>query len=129
MSMCLPSFELIVRHLKRVIRNGNNIKSVFVASDSNHMLDKLGEALARMKVNLYICHIIIMLLMIILSHYHIFIYVDTSISTRTAGITSFGFSNSWKSQLFHRKLHFFFLRYCSQRKRSQGISNIFLGLP
>ncbi|KAL6439207.1 hypothetical protein ACFW04_003855 [Cataglyphis niger] len=53
MSMCLPSFELIVRHLKRVIRNGNNIKSVFVASDSNHMLDKLGEALARMKIPVF----------------------------------------------------------------------------
>lgn len=64
MSMCLPSFELIVRHLKRVIRNGNDIKSVFVASDNNYMLDKLGEALARMKVSLYVYHIIIMLLMI-----------------------------------------------------------------
>ncbi|XP_070170424.1 GDP-fucose protein O-fucosyltransferase 1 [Polyergus mexicanus] len=53
MSMCLPSFELIVRHLKRVIRNGNDIKSVFVASDSNHMLDKLGEALARMKIPVF----------------------------------------------------------------------------
>ncbi|XP_072765380.1 GDP-fucose protein O-fucosyltransferase 1 [Anoplolepis gracilipes] len=53
MSMCLPSFELIVRHLKRVIRNGNDVKSVFVASDSNHMLDKLGEALARMKIPVF----------------------------------------------------------------------------
>lgn len=53
MSMCLPSFELIVRHLKRVIRNGNDIKSVFVASDNNYMLDKLGEALARMKIPVF----------------------------------------------------------------------------
>ncbi|XP_029158286.1 GDP-fucose protein O-fucosyltransferase 1 [Nylanderia fulva] len=53
MSMCLPSFDLIVRHLKRVIRNGNDIKSVFVASDSNHMLDKLGESLARMKIPVF----------------------------------------------------------------------------
>jgi len=66
MSMCLPSFELIVRHLKRVIRNGNDIKSVFVASDNNYMLDQLGEALARMKVSYTFLHIIIMLF---INHY------------------------------------------------------------
>ncbi|XP_032683802.1 GDP-fucose protein O-fucosyltransferase 1 [Odontomachus brunneus] len=52
-SMCLPSFELIVRHLKRVIRNGNDVKSVFVASDGNHTLDELGKALARMKIPVF----------------------------------------------------------------------------
>lgn len=49
--MCLPSFDLILRHLKRVIRNGNDVKSVFVASDNDYMLEKLGEALSRMKVS------------------------------------------------------------------------------
>lgn len=49
-AMCLPSFDLIVRHLKRVIRNGNNIKSVFVASDNNYMIKELTKALARMEV-------------------------------------------------------------------------------
>lgn len=48
--MCLPSFDLIVRHLKRVIRNGNDIKSVFVASDNNYMIEELTKALARMEV-------------------------------------------------------------------------------
>ncbi|XP_012233286.1 GDP-fucose protein O-fucosyltransferase 1 [Linepithema humile] len=52
-SMCLPSFDLILRHLKRVIRNGNDVKSVFVASDNNHMLEKLEEALSRMKIPVF----------------------------------------------------------------------------
>lgn len=58
--MCLPSFDLIVRHLKRVIRNGNDIKSVFVASDNNYMIEELTKALARMEVrnsNIYTIHI------------------------------------------------------------------------
>lgn len=52
-SMCLPSFDVIVRHLKRVIRNGNDIKSVYVASDNNYMIDDLTKALARMEVPVY----------------------------------------------------------------------------
>ncbi|KAF3427878.1 hypothetical protein E2986_08822 [Frieseomelitta varia] len=48
-AMCLPSFDLVIRHLKRVIRNGNDIKSVFVASDNNYMIEELTKALARMK--------------------------------------------------------------------------------
>jgi peptide-O-fucosyltransferase len=51
MAMCLPSLPVIIRHIKRVIRNGKNIKSIFVAADENHMLDEIGEALARMQVN------------------------------------------------------------------------------
>ncbi|KAG7196660.1 hypothetical protein KM043_015997 [Ampulex compressa] len=51
--MCLPPFKFIVRHLKRVIRNGHDIKSVFVASDNNYMIDELRKALARMKVEVY----------------------------------------------------------------------------
>ena len=48
--MCLPAFELIVRQLKRVIRNGKDVKSVFVASDNDHMIPELSKALERMKI-------------------------------------------------------------------------------
>lgn len=60
--MCLPSKEAVIRQLKRVIKNINNsvnnnndrtIKSVYVASDNNHMLDELETALKRMKVQVY----------------------------------------------------------------------------
>ncbi|KAJ8936363.1 hypothetical protein NQ318_007130 [Aromia moschata] len=60
--MCLPSKETIIRQLKRIIKNINNsvnnnndrtIKFVFVASDSNHMLDDLKTALKRMKVHVF----------------------------------------------------------------------------
>lgn len=56
--MCLPSFDVIITQLKRVIRNGKDIKSVFVASDNDYMLDRLGEALSPMKVSLYIHNIV-----------------------------------------------------------------------
>lgn len=55
--MCFPSFDVIITQLKRVIRNGKDIKSVFVASDNDYMMDRLGHALSRMKVSLYI-HIV-----------------------------------------------------------------------
>lgn len=51
--MCLPSKETIIRQLKRVIKSYTGekaIRSVFIASDSNHMLNDLNEALKRMKV-------------------------------------------------------------------------------
>lgn len=61
MEMCLPIKEIIIRQLKRVIKNYNNaennkdnpIKSVFVASDSYHMIDELTDALKRMKVGVF----------------------------------------------------------------------------
>ncbi|KAH0952545.1 hypothetical protein HN011_002327 [Eciton burchellii] len=53
MAMCLPSLPVIIRHIKRVIRNGKNIKSIFVAADENHMLDEIGEALARMQIPVF----------------------------------------------------------------------------
>lgn len=56
--MCLPSFEVIIRHIKRVIRNGNDIKSVFVASDNNYMIKELTKALERMEVRNFIMHTI-----------------------------------------------------------------------
>ncbi|XP_015604105.1 GDP-fucose protein O-fucosyltransferase 1 [Cephus cinctus] len=52
-AMCLPSPDLIIRHLKRVIRNGNDVKSVYVASDNNYMMDELSKALARMAVSVH----------------------------------------------------------------------------
>lgn len=58
--MCLPSKEIILRQLKRTIKMINNspaneynhktIKSVFVASDNNHMIEDLQSALKRMKI-------------------------------------------------------------------------------
>lgn len=50
--MCLPSFELILRHIKRIIRNDKDIKSVFVASDNNYFIPELTKALERMDVSL-----------------------------------------------------------------------------
>lgn len=57
--LCMPTKELIVRQLKRlikkikVINKSNEIKSIFVASDNNHMLDFLNQSLERMKVTAY----------------------------------------------------------------------------
>lgn len=51
--MCLPTLDLILRHVKRVIRIGKNVKSVFVASDSNYMIEDLRNALSRMDVGVY----------------------------------------------------------------------------
>ena len=51
--MCLPSFEVIIRHIKRVIRNGKDVKSVFVASDFDHMVNKLTQALSRIGVSVH----------------------------------------------------------------------------
>lgn len=57
--MCFPTKETIIRQLKRVIKKINNsdnnrtIKSVFVASDSNHMINDLNEALKRMNVRVF----------------------------------------------------------------------------
>ncbi|XP_008553475.1 GDP-fucose protein O-fucosyltransferase 1 [Microplitis demolitor] len=52
-SMCLPTLDIILRHLKRVIRNGKDIKSVFVASDSNYMIEDLTNALSRMNITVH----------------------------------------------------------------------------
>lgn len=56
LEMCLPSKEIIIRQIKRQIKNhkeaykNNEIKSVFVASDNNHMIHDLNEALKRMDI-------------------------------------------------------------------------------
>ncbi|CAG9771945.1 unnamed protein product [Ceutorhynchus assimilis] len=56
--MCLPSKELILRQLKRVIKSINNnnqktIVAVFVASDNNHMLEELQSGLKRMDIRVF----------------------------------------------------------------------------
>ncbi|XP_012266691.2 GDP-fucose protein O-fucosyltransferase 1 [Athalia rosae] len=52
-AMCLPPLELIVRHLKRIIRTKNDVKSIYVASDNNHMIPELSKALKRMEIGVY----------------------------------------------------------------------------
>lgn len=52
MEMCYPSTKTIVKQLKRALRNVKGITSVFVASDSNHMLPDLREALKRSEVSI-----------------------------------------------------------------------------
>ncbi|KAM7341835.1 O-fucosyltransferase 1 [Cochliomyia hominivorax] len=57
--LCMPSKELIVRQIKRLIKNvkqdqpKNEVRSVFVASDNNHMLLELNAALQRMNITAY----------------------------------------------------------------------------
>lgn len=59
MDMCIPGRDVIVRQLKRHIKkaneagHGKEIRSIFVASDSNHMIGELNEALQRMKVRAF----------------------------------------------------------------------------
>lgn len=60
MDICLPSKETIIRQLKRTIKNYNaqkdkdkHIKSLYVASDNNHMIQELTDALKRMKIEAY----------------------------------------------------------------------------
>lgn len=47
--LCLPSDKTIVKQLKRVVKS-ISAKSVFVASDNDHMIPFLTEALIKMKV-------------------------------------------------------------------------------
>lgn len=57
--MCEPSKELIIKKIKREIRTyhgkhpNDPIKSIFVASDNDHMLNELNEALKRLKITAY----------------------------------------------------------------------------
>ncbi|XP_014092071.2 GDP-fucose protein O-fucosyltransferase 1 [Bactrocera oleae] len=54
--LCLPSKELIIRQIKRLIKSvkqsnpTNEIRSIFVAADANHMITELNTALSRMNV-------------------------------------------------------------------------------
>ncbi|XP_063376236.1 GDP-fucose protein O-fucosyltransferase 1 [Cydia fagiglandana] len=51
-SMCLPSKSDIIKQIKRVLKRLNDIKYVFVASDSNPMVDDLTNALHRLDVSI-----------------------------------------------------------------------------
>ncbi|EDW60599.2 GDP-fucose protein O-fucosyltransferase 1 [Drosophila virilis] len=57
--LCMPTKEAIVRQLKRIIKNvrqsqpKNEVKSVFVASDANHMISELSNALSRMDISVH----------------------------------------------------------------------------
>lgn len=45
--LCYPTFGTIVKHLKRLVRkHGRDISTVFVASDHNHLILELSQALA-----------------------------------------------------------------------------------
>lgn len=45
--LCYPKFETVVKQLKRMIRkHGEDISTVFVASDNNHLIPELSHALA-----------------------------------------------------------------------------------
>ncbi|XP_038206401.1 GDP-fucose protein O-fucosyltransferase 1 [Zerene cesonia] len=44
-SMCLPKKKEIIKQVKRVLKKFNDIKYIFVASDSNHMIEDFNDAL------------------------------------------------------------------------------------
>ncbi|XP_055902803.1 GDP-fucose protein O-fucosyltransferase 1 [Eupeodes corollae] len=54
--LCMPPKEVIIKQLKRLIKQvkqthkNNEVRSIFVASDSNHMISELNTALARMNI-------------------------------------------------------------------------------
>jgi len=51
--ICYPSSKTIVKHLQRQLRLMKDVKSIFVASDSNHMLEELRKALKGFEVSLW----------------------------------------------------------------------------
>ncbi|KAL7011802.1 hypothetical protein ACKWTF_014465 [Chironomus riparius] len=59
MDICLPSQEQVIRKIKRIVKKfkethkNNEIKSIFVASDNNHMIEYLNEHLRRMKIKAF----------------------------------------------------------------------------
>ncbi|XP_059485132.1 GDP-fucose protein O-fucosyltransferase 1 isoform X3 [Neocloeon triangulifer] len=48
-AMCMPNKEIIIRQLRQLLKNGN-FESIFVASDNNHMLKELANALKKFNV-------------------------------------------------------------------------------
>ncbi|CAG5021835.1 unnamed protein product [Parnassius apollo] len=50
-SMCLPEKSEIIKQIKRAMKKLNDIKYIFVASDSNHMIDDLKTALRQFDVS------------------------------------------------------------------------------
>nr|XP_022901836.1 GDP-fucose protein O-fucosyltransferase 1 [Onthophagus taurus] len=58
--MCMPPKDLILRQLKRIIKKYNHdpdkykvIKSIFIASDNNYMLEELTEGLRQSNVGIF----------------------------------------------------------------------------
>lgn len=57
--MCLPTKDLIIKQIKREIKThhskhpNNAIKSIFVASDNDYMINELNDALKRLKITSY----------------------------------------------------------------------------
>ncbi|XP_037877658.1 protein-O-fucosyltransferase 1 isoform X2 [Bombyx mori] len=52
MSMCLPKPSEILKQIKRVIKKLSDIKYIFVASDSNHMIEELNAGLRRPEIKI-----------------------------------------------------------------------------
>lgn len=57
MDICMPSQEFIIRKIKRIVKKAkekkNEIKSIYVASDNNFMIDYLNEFLRRMNIKAF----------------------------------------------------------------------------
>lgn len=57
MHMCMQTADIVIRQLKRHIKTikdmykQNEIKSIFVASDSNHLIYDLNDGLQRMNIS------------------------------------------------------------------------------
>ncbi|KOB76645.1 Protein-O-fucosyltransferase 1 [Operophtera brumata] len=52
MTMCLPQPVDIIKQIKRALKKLDDIKYIYVASDSNHMLDELKTGLHHLDVNI-----------------------------------------------------------------------------
>uniref|UniRef100_A0A1B6ILL0 GDP-fucose protein O-fucosyltransferase 1 n=1 Tax=Homalodisca liturata TaxID=320908 RepID=A0A1B6ILL0_9HEMI len=51
--MCFPPLDVIVKQLKRLLRNSKDVASIFVASDSNHMIKELATSLKKSEVTVH----------------------------------------------------------------------------
>uniref|UniRef100_A0A1B6CCN0 GDP-fucose protein O-fucosyltransferase 1 n=1 Tax=Clastoptera arizonana TaxID=38151 RepID=A0A1B6CCN0_9HEMI len=51
--MCMPSQDLIIKQLKRVVRSMKDISSIFVASDSHHMMKAFKEAFKKTNITIH----------------------------------------------------------------------------
>lgn len=47
---CFPSDDIIIKQLKRVVRNTKDVRSIFVASDNRHMLEELRKNFNQVRV-------------------------------------------------------------------------------
>lgn len=51
--LCYPTFETVVKQLKRLVRKyGKDISTVFVASDNNHLIPELSHSLSSFNLNI-----------------------------------------------------------------------------